>query len=77
MDYNNLLDKETAEFCEYFLDTIPYESILLLPFIKRVAIIISSYYYLRCVVYILTLRKWLRLRMMPLMLFAMALSVGL
>lgn len=59
LDFNNLINKEVAECLQYTIDNIPYGSVMFLQYIKRVAIVIVSFHYMRCVVKILKLLNWL------------------
>lgn len=59
LDLNNLINKEVAECLHYTIDNIPYGSVMFLQYIKRVAIVIVSFHYMRCVVTTLKLLNWL------------------
>lgn len=59
LDFNNLINKEVAECLQYTIDNIPYGSVMLLQYYKRVATVIVRFHYMRCVVKILKLLNWL------------------
>lgn len=54
LDFNNLINKEVAECLQYTIDNIPYGSVMLLQYYKRVATVIVRFHYMRCVVTILS-----------------------
>lgn len=59
LDFNNLINEEAAECLQYTIDNIPYDSVMLLQYYKRVATVIARFHYMRCVVTILKLLNWL------------------